>query len=84
MNFCTYCIIPYTRGRLRSLPIEAIQRHCEKLAAEGYLELVLTGIEIASYGVDLDGKPNLADAICGRPRQRPGCGSGWVLWSPRW
>ena len=72
VNFCTYCIIPYTRGRLRSLPIEAIKRHCEKLASEGYRELVLTGIEIASYGVDLPEKPNLADAICAATEAAPG------------
>ena len=64
VNFCTYCIIPYTRGRLRSLPIEKAVRETHHLAEEGYRELVLTGIEIASYGLDLPGKPTLADAVC--------------------
>ena len=62
-NFCTYCVIPFTRGRIRSLPLEEITAQAKKLAQEGYLELVLTGIEIASYGADLPGKPNLADAV---------------------
>ena len=63
VNFCSYCIIPYTRGRLRSLPLETAARQSARLAAEGFRELVLTGIEIASYGVDLPGKPDLADAV---------------------
>ena len=62
-NFCSYCIIPYTRGRLRSLPLEAAAAESARLAAAGYRELVLTGIEVASYGVDLPGKPGLADVI---------------------
>ena len=62
-NFCTYCIIPYVRGSLRSMPIEeAVSETC-RLRTEGFRELVLTGIEIASYGVDLEGKPSLADLI---------------------
>ncbi len=63
VNFCTYCIIPYTRGRLRSLPLDAAAAEAARLRDEGYRELVLTGIEIASYGVDLPGKPGLADAV---------------------
>lgn len=62
-NFCTYCVIPFTRGRLRSLPLSKITSEAHKLADEGFRELVLTGIEIASYGVDLPGKPDLADAV---------------------
>ncbi len=64
VNFCTYCIIPYTRGRLRSLPIEKCAEETARLREEGYREIVLTGIEIASYGVDLPGKPGLAEAVC--------------------
>jgi len=63
VNFCTYCIIPYTRGRLRSLPIEDAVAETKKINGEGFKELVLTGIEVASYGVDLPGKPGLADVI---------------------
>ena len=62
-NFCSYCIIPYTRGRLRSLPLETAAAESARLAAEGFRELVLTGIEVASYGVDLPGSPGLADVI---------------------
>ena len=63
VNFCTYCIIPYTRGRLRSLPLDAAAAETARIDAEGYREIVLTGIEVASYGVDLPGKPGLADVI---------------------
>ena len=78
VNFCTYCIIPYTRGRLRSLPCDEAAQEASRLAAEGYREIVLTGIEVASYGVDLPGKPGLADVIeavaaaCGDMRIRLG------------
>ena len=78
VNFCTYCIIPYTRGRLRSLPCDEAAREAKRLATEGYREIVLTGIEVASYGVDLPGKPGLADVIeavaaaCGDMRIRLG------------
>ena len=63
VNFCSYCIIPYTRGRLRSLPIADAVEETARLNAEGYREIVLTGIEVASYGRDLPEKPDLADVI---------------------
>ena len=63
VNFCSYCIIPYTRGRLRSLPVEAAAAEAEKLRDAGYRELVLTGIEIASYGLDLPGRPGLTELV---------------------
>ena len=63
VNFCSYCIIPYTRGRLRSLPLDVAREETGKLHDEGFKEIVLTGIEVASYGVDLPGKPGLADVI---------------------
>ncbi len=63
VNFCSYCIIPYTRGRLRSMPIEDAVSETRRMDAEGFRELVLTGIEVASYGVDLPGKPALQDVI---------------------
>ena len=62
-NFCTYCIIPYTRGRVRSLPPERCAAQTEELSKRGFRELVITGIEIASYGRDLEPKCGLADAI---------------------
>ena len=51
-NFCTYCIIPYVRGRVRSRNIEEIVKEAENLIKSGAKEIVLTGIEIASYGTD--------------------------------
>ena len=63
VNFCTYCIIPYTRGRVRSLPIEEVRKQAAQLQAEGYREVVVTGIEIASYGKDLGKDVTLADCI---------------------
>ena len=66
-NFCAYCIIPYTRGPVRSAPLELAVEQCQSLAQQGYREIVVTGIEIASWGVDLPGKPGpevLIDAIC--------------------
>ncbi len=71
VNFCTYCIIPYTRGRLCSLPVEDAARETARLDAEGFRELVLTGIEVASYGVDLPGRPGLADVICACAKAAP-------------
>ena len=63
-NFCTYCVIPYTRGRVRSLPLDLCAVQAGALAAEGFSEIVITGIEIASYGKDLSpGRPGLADAV---------------------
>ena len=60
VNFCTYCIIPYTRGPVRSAPLEICLEQARQLAAMGYREIVITGIEIASWGVDLPGKPEPA------------------------
>ncbi len=63
VNFCTYCIIPYTRGPVRSAPLELVLEQARELAARGYQELVITGIEIASWGVDLPGKPPLQQLL---------------------
>ena len=63
VNFCTYCIIPYTRGPVRSSPLELALSQARELAEKGYREIVLTGIEIASWGVDLPGKPPLTKLI---------------------
>ena len=63
VNFCSYCIIPYARGRVRSLPIADCARQAKELEAAGYREIVLTGIEISSWGQDLPGKPELIEAI---------------------
>ena len=63
VNFCSYCIIPYARGRVRSLPLDDCVRQARELEAAGYREIVLTGIEISSWGQDLEGKPELMEAI---------------------
>ena len=63
VNFCSYCIIPYTRGPIRSAPLELAVEQTKDLAARGYKEIVGTGIEIASWGVDLPGKPPVTDLI---------------------
>ncbi len=63
VNFCSYCIIPYARGPIRSRPLADAIAETVRLAEEGYLELVLTGIEISSWGRDLEGKPELIDLI---------------------
>ena len=67
VNFCTYCIIPYTRGPIRSAPVELAVEQAKQLESQGYREIVITGIEIASWGVDLPGKPPLTQllrAVC--------------------
>ena len=67
VNFCSYCIIPYTRGPVRSAPLTLAVEQAKELAQRGYREIVLTGIEIASWGTDLPGKPGpetLFAAIC--------------------
>ena len=54
-QFCSYCIIPYTRGRVRSRKPEEIMEEIKGLVDRGYREVVLTGIHLSSYGLDLDG-----------------------------
>ena len=73
VNFCTYCIIPYARGPIRSLPADEAAAQAAKLADEGYKELVLTGIEISSWGRDLEGKPELMDLIEAVCAAAPNC-----------
>lgn len=60
-RFCTYCIIPYARGRVRSKPIDKIYEEIKNLAENGYKEVVLVGINLFSYGQDIDS--NLCDVI---------------------
>ncbi|RDY24059.1 tRNA (N(6)-L-threonylcarbamoyladenosine(37)-C(2))-methylthiotransferase MtaB [Romboutsia maritimum] len=63
-RYCTYCIIPHARGRVRSREIESIVSEVKKLADNGYKEVVLTGIHVASYGKDLrDREIRLLDVI---------------------
>ncbi|SBW09873.1 Threonylcarbamoyladenosine tRNA methylthiotransferase MtaB [uncultured Eubacteriales bacterium] len=67
VNFCSYCIIPYARGPVRSLPLEAAVYEAKRLARDGYREIVLTGIEISSWGQELrdgTGLIDLIEAVC--------------------
>lgn len=60
-RFCTYCIIPYARGRLRSKPLHVIEGEAKSLVKSGHKEIVLVGINLAFYGVELD--VNLVNAV---------------------
>lgn len=63
VNFCSYCIIPYARGPVRSEPLEDAAAQAAQLKAEGYREIVLTGIEISSWGRDLKTGQTLIDVV---------------------
>ena len=71
VNFCTYCIIPYTRGPIRSAPLELAVEQAQELERRGYREIVITGIEIAGWGRDLPGKPSLWQLIAAICRAVP-------------
>lgn len=71
VNFCSYCIIPYARGPVRSLPLSAAVSELHRLKAEGFLELVLTGIEISSYGLDFQDGTGLIDLMEALSRAQP-------------
>jgi threonylcarbamoyladenosine tRNA methylthiotransferase MtaB len=60
---CTFCIIPYGRGNSRSLPMGDIVNQTKRLVANGYNEIVLSGVDITSYGPDLPGKPKLGQLV---------------------
>ena len=62
-QFCTYCIIPYARGRIRSRKIENVRKEVEDLAKKGIKEIVITGIHVASYGKDLEENIGLIDLL---------------------
>ncbi len=66
-NFCSYCIVPFTRGRSRSLPLAGVLQQVEAFAEQGYKELVITGINVGKYGLDLPEQQtiySLLDRIC--------------------
>ena len=73
VNFCTYCIIPYARGPVRSLPLADAAAEAARLQCEGYREIVLTGIEISSWGHDLKTGESLIDLIEGVCQAAPEC-----------
>ncbi len=62
-EFCSYCIIPYARGPVRSRNLESIVREAKRLSDNGFLEIILTGIHIASYGKDLHDGTTLIDVV---------------------
>ena len=64
-NFCSYCIIPYARGRSRSMPFDIVLEQTAELVKSGASEIIITGIEIASYGIDIDTNLlNLLNKLC--------------------
>lgn len=63
VNFCSYCIIPFARGPLRSRPMESIETELKRIASEGFCEVVLTGIHLNSYGRDLGTGETLLDVL---------------------
>lgn len=62
-NYCTYCIIPYARGHVRSMQLDAAVSEAVRLSQLGVQEIILTGIEISSYGRDLPDHPSLCDLV---------------------
>ncbi len=60
---CTFCIIPYGRGDSKSLPFDQINKRAERLIESGYSEIVITGVDLTSYGIDLPGKPKLGNIL---------------------
>lgn len=63
VNFCTYCLIPFARGPVRSLPMDEAYLQVKRLVNDGYKEIVLTGIEISSYGQDMKEQVGLIDLL---------------------
>jgi len=72
-NFCTYCIIPYARGPIRSLALETAVEQAVRCAEAGYRELVITGIEISSWGVDFKDGSKLQDLLAALCEAVPQC-----------
>lgn len=62
-SFCAYCIVPFARGRSRSVPLDDVLKGVRELAANGYREVVLTGIHLGAYGLDLSPQRSLADLV---------------------
>ena len=69
---CTFCIIPYGRGNSRSVPAGLVVERIKALVDEGFREVVLTGVDVTSYGPDLPGAPTLGPADRAHPAPRAG------------
>lgn len=69
---CTFCIIPYGRGNSRSVPMGAVVEQVERLSGNGYAEIVLTGVDMTSFGADLPGSPKLGKLVKAILKQVPG------------
>ncbi|RUV10367.1 radical SAM protein, partial [Mesorhizobium sp. M5C.F.Ca.IN.020.32.2.1] len=69
---CTFCIIPYGRGNSRSVPMGAVVEQVERLSGNGYAEIVLTGVDMTSFGADLPGSPKLGKLVKTILKQVPG------------
>ncbi|TIS64217.1 tRNA (N(6)-L-threonylcarbamoyladenosine(37)-C(2))-methylthiotransferase MtaB [Mesorhizobium sp.] len=69
---CTFCIIPYGRGNSRSVPMGAVVEQVERLSGNGYAEIVLTGVDMTSFGADLPGSPKLGNLVKTILKQVPG------------
>jgi threonylcarbamoyladenosine tRNA methylthiotransferase MtaB len=68
--FCTYCIVPYARGRSRSMPADDVKLHLDRLSGMGFREVVLTGIHLGAYGKDLEPRTSLAELTASVDRKR--------------
>lgn len=62
-RFCSYCIIPYARGRSRSKPLDEIAKEAARLAESGHKEIIIVGINLSCYGLDFNDGTNIADAV---------------------
>ena len=69
---CTFCIIPYGRGNSRSVPAATVVEQIARLVDRGFNEVVLTGVDLTSWGADLDGTPRLGDLVMAILRRIPG------------
>ena len=69
---CTFCIIPYGRGNSRSVPMDAVIDQVRALIEAGHAEIVLTGVDLTSYGGDLPGAPRLGALVKADPEARAG------------
>ena len=68
---CTFCVIPYGRGNSRSVPAGTVVEQIARLAGKGFNEVVLTGVDLTSWGADLDGAPRLGDLVADVLRRVP-------------